>query len=140
MEKKITEKPKSNISDFVNKTGSFGIPNVLFENLVKLDIKPYEFMILSVFYFAHQNRMAYPTLSLIEKLTGISKGGIRKAFKSLIAKGYIIKKQRILNRDGNMTNIYSFEPFNNILEGIVLGNKNNKVKEEEKCQKKEIIG
>jgi len=116
--------------DLADKMGSFGIPNVLFTNLGKLNITPDEFIILSAFYFAHQNGMAYPSLSILEKLTGISNSGIRKIFKSLITKSYIIKKERMRNRDGYMVNIYSFEPLNNILEGIILGK--NKVKEETK--------
>lgn len=119
---------KIDILDFSKKVGFIAIPNVLFANLTKLNIRPYEYLILSALYFfAHQNDSAYPSIKTLQKLTGLSNLGIRNIFNSLEKKGYIVKTRRCTIK-GNISNLYSFKPLNDILERILtedLITKNN---------------
>ncbi len=120
MEEENQNNEKIDILDFNKKVGFIMIPNVLFANLVKLNIKPYEYLLLSsLYYFAHQNDSAYPAQKTLEKLTGVTQRHIRRLFNSLIKKGYITKTRRRSKEKGDKSNIYSFKPLNNILERII---------------------
>ena len=125
------ENQKIDILDFNKKVGFIMIPNVLFANLTKLNIKPYEYLLLSsLYYFAHQNDSAWPSRKTLEKLTGISQRAIVSLFNSLIKKGYITKINRRNKEKGDISNLYSFKPLNTILErimteGLIESQKNN---------------
>jgi uncharacterized phage protein (TIGR02220 family) len=120
MEEENQNNEKIDILDFNKKVGFIMIPNVLFSNLVKLNIKPYEYLLLSsLYYFAHQNDSAYPAQKTLERLTGVTQRHIRRLFNSLTKKGYITKTRRRSKEKGNKSNIYSFKPLNNILERII---------------------
>ncbi len=120
LEKKNIESEKIDILDFNKKVGFIMIPNVLFANLTKLNIKPYEYLLLSsLYYFAHQNDSAWPSRKTLEKLTGINQRSIIRLFNSLMKKGYIIKTCRRNKEKGDISNLYSFKPLNIILERIM---------------------
>ena len=120
LEKKNIESEKIDILDFNKKVGFIMIPNVLFSNLTKLNITPYEYLLLSaLYYFAHRNDSAWPSRKTLEKLTGISQRNIIYLFNSLIKKGYITKNCRRNKEKGDISNLYSFKPLNIILERIM---------------------
>ena len=120
MEENIQLNEKIDILDFNKKVGFIMIPNVLFSNLTKLNITPYEYLLLSaLYYFAHRNDSAWPSIKTLQKLTGLSHFGIRKLFNALIKKGYVIKNKRKNKEKGNISNLYSFKPLNIILEQIM---------------------
>ena len=120
LEKKNIESEKIDILDFNKKVGFIMIPNVLFSNLTKLNITPYEYLLLSaLYYFAHRNDSAWPSRKTLEKLTGINQRSIIRLFNSLIKKGYIIKTCRRNKEKGDISNLYSFKPLNIILERIM---------------------
>ena len=120
MEENIQLNEKIDILDFNKKVGFIMIPNVLFSNLTKLNITPYEYLLLSaLYYFAHRNDSAWPSIKTLQKLTGLSHLGIRKLFNALIKKGYVIKNKRKNKEKGNISNLYSFKPLNIILEQIM---------------------
>ena len=117
---KENKNTKIDILDFNKKTGFIMIPNVLFANLTKLNIKSYEYLLLSaLYYFAHQNDSAWPSIKTLQKLTGLSRFGINNLFNNLVKKGYIVKTRRRNKEKGNISNLYSFKPLNIILERIM---------------------
>ena len=115
---------KTDILDFDKKYGFVQVPNVLIENLGKLELSGNEFTFLVIIrMFARQKDCAFPSLKTLRKISGLSMPTVINVMKSLENKGYLVIK-----RSSHQNNLYSFKPLNDILEKIINNNLNGVLK------------
>ena len=98
----------------------FIVSNALIDHCSNLKISSGQLhLLLTIIRHAYQNDSAYPSLSTLQRKTGLSQPTIISNLRKLEEKGYIIKTRQFRDNNGQSNNLYSFKPLNNILERLI---------------------